>query len=179
MGRAERLLRRKLFIGTVSVGTFLLAVYGFHSVLHEPTVPKSSSTDSTTTESPTTIKTPTEAPPTSEVNNGNFANKPSWSQNFASIPNGQPDGKLWSYQLGNGQTDADCLCEGWGNNEQQFYTKRSDNVRIENGRLVLKARREDYGGYKYTSARINTKGKFDFQYGKLEVTAKLPTGLGT
>ena len=66
---------------------------------------------------------------------------------------------------------------GWGNNESQYYTDRPENVRIENGKLVIEARKEMYQGSKYTSTRIKTKKSW--KYGRFEIRAKLPAGRGT
>ncbi len=65
------------------------------------------------------------------------------------------------------------------NDEDQAYTGRSKNVRVENGLLVLEAHRERYEKAAYTSGRIHSQGKGDFLYGKVEVRAKLPAGQGT
>lgn len=75
----------------------------------------------------------------------------------------------WNLELGDGCPE---LC-GWGNNEAQVYTRT--NHRLEDGRLIITARKEDS---LYTSARITTKGKMEFQYGRLEARAKLPAGTG-
>lgn len=84
---------------------------------------------------------------------------------------GLPDSSKWSYDTGG---------QGWGNNELQNYTaKRKENARVKKGKLIIEARKEDYEGSKYTSARLVTKGKGDWQYGKIEVRAKLPKGRGT
>ncbi|GAA0872345.1 hypothetical protein GCM10009117_14920 [Gangjinia marincola] len=88
---------------------------------------------------------------------------------------GAPNPDVWGYDLGDGCPN---LC-GWGNNESQYYTDRPENVIVENGILKITARKENFGGREYTSARLLTKDKFDFQYGKVEVRAKLPTGGGT
>ena len=70
--------------------------------------------------------------------------------------------------------------DGWGNHELEFYTaKRLENARVENGLLTIEARKEDYSGMHYTSARLVTKGKGDWKYGKIEVRARLPRGKGT
>ena len=66
---------------------------------------------------------------------------------------------------------------GWGNNESQYYTDKSRNVRIENGKLIIEAHKELTQGYKYTSARIKTKKSW--KYGRFEIRAKLPPGRGT
>jgi beta-glucanase (GH16 family) len=88
-----------------------------------------------------------------------------WEENF--------DGKMlndkvWNIELGDG-----CPNCGWGNNERQLYTNQ--NHKIENGNLIITAKKD---GDKYTSTRINTKSKKEFQYGRLEARAKLPVGQG-
>lgn len=71
----------------------------------------------------------------------------------------------------------------WWNGEKQHYTNRLDNVYVSNGTLKIKAKKESYTAYnstkEYTSARITTQGKFDFTYGRIDVKAKLPSGVGT
>lgn len=91
-----------------------------------------------------------------------------WSDEFNI--DGAPNPTKWGYDLGGG---------GWGNNESQYYTNRSDNVIVANGVLKIIAKKENYQGSSYTSARLLTKGKFSFKYGKVEVRAKLPAGGGT
>jgi beta-glucanase (GH16 family) len=95
---------------------------------------------------------------------------PVWSDEFNI--NGAPNSSKWGYNLGTGDG-------GWGNNESQYYTNRSDNVIVSNGSLKIIAKKEDYRGSNYTSARLLTKGKFSFKYGKVEIRAKLPGGGGT
>jgi beta-glucanase (GH16 family) len=75
----------------------------------------------------------------------------------------------WNFELGDG---CPGLC-GWGNNEAQVYTR--DNHRLEDGKLIITARRQDSG---YTSSRITTRDKMEFRYGRVEARAKLPTGTG-
>jgi len=84
---------------------------------------------------------------------------------------GAPDSNLWSYNLGTGSN-------GWGNNELQYYTDRTQNIKVENGVLKITALREQYMGSSYTSARILTKGKFEAKYGRIEARIKLPRGKG-
>lgn len=67
----------------------------------------------------------------------------------------------------------------WWNNEQQYYTNRTQNSSILNGVLRITARRENYRGKMYTSARMTTQNLFQFTYGKVQVRAKLPQGQGT
>ncbi|WP_261376360.1 glycoside hydrolase family 16 protein [Gillisia sp. Hel_I_86] len=91
-----------------------------------------------------------------------------WADEFNE--DGGPKNSNWAYDTGAG---------GWGNNEAEYYTTRTDNVIVENGFLKIIAKKEDYEGANYTSARLKTQGKFDFKYGKVEVRAKLPSGGGT
>ena len=91
-----------------------------------------------------------------------------WSDEFNTA--GAPDASKWGYDIGAG---------GWGNSELQYYTNRTDNVLVSNGTLKIIAKKEAYSGSSYTSARLLSKGKFSFQYGKVEISAKLPGGIGT
>ena len=91
-----------------------------------------------------------------------------WSEEFDSP--GAPDPLKWSYDLGNNN--------GWGNSELEYYTNRLNNASVSNGTLKITAVKESYQGYNYTSARLVTNNKFSFKYGKIEVRAKLPSGLG-
>ena len=89
---------------------------------------------------------------------------------------GLPDSTKWGYDKGKGCPE-NC---GWGNNELQYYTwNRLENSRVENGKLILEVRKENFSGASYTSTRLATKNKGDWQYGKIEVKAKLPKGRGT
>jgi beta-glucanase (GH16 family) len=65
------------------------------------------------------------------------------------------------------------------NNERQRYTDRLDNARVESGKLIIEARKDNYMGDEYSSARIHTANKGDLLYGRIEVSAKLPNGVGT
>ncbi len=92
-----------------------------------------------------------------------------WSDEFDY--RGLPDPSKWGYDVGG---------HGWGNKELQFYTeRRKENARVENGRLIIEARRDRWEGHEYTSARLVTKGKGDWTYGRFEVAARLPSGRGT
>jgi len=84
---------------------------------------------------------------------------------------GLPDSKKWGYDVGG---------HGWGNNELQYYSeRRKENARVEDGHLIIEARREAMKGQEYTSARLVSKGKGDWTYGRFEVRAKLPSGRGS
>jgi len=77
------------------------------------------------------------------------------------------DQSVWGYEIGYIR-----------NNELQYYTDRPENAYIENGNLVIEARREDYRGFAYTSASLNTQGKLSWMYGRMEMRARLPYGQG-
>ena len=66
----------------------------------------------------------------------------------------------------------------WYNGELQYYTDKQDNIKVEDGLLKITAKREDFQGKLYTSARINTQDKFEFSYGRVEMKAKLPNWEG-
>lgn len=87
-----------------------------------------------------------------------------WSDEF----NGSI-GPSWVFETGTG-------ANGWGNNELQYY--RRENASIENNALVITAKREDFGGMAYTSARMKTQGLKTFKYGRIEARMKLPAFLG-
>jgi len=93
-----------------------------------------------------------------------------WSEEFNY--NGAVDSNTWTHEIGNGEW-------GWGNGESQYYTSSLNNVKVEDGVLKITAKREDMAGYEYTSARIVSRDKFEFQYGRVDIRAKLPTGDGT
>jgi beta-glucanase (GH16 family) len=100
-----------------------------------------------------------------------------WSDEFESD---EIDGSKWSFELGDGCDISENLC-GWGNNELQYYTNRDENAFISNGKLVLRARKEAplyQGEHQYTSARMVTKNKGDWKYGRIDVRAKMPVGQG-
>ena len=93
-----------------------------------------------------------------------------WSDEFDKA--GKPDDTRWGYDIGTSEN-------GWGNNELEYYTSDPGNVRVENGMLVIEAIKEPKEGMNYTSARIVSKNKGDWTYGRIEVRAKLPKGRGT
>ncbi len=103
------------------------------------------------------------------MNAGSKPLKLVWSDEFNT--DGLPDATKWNYDSGG---------HGWGNNELQYYTtKRKENARVENGNLIIEAHREAWEGRDYSSARLVSKGKGDWKYGKIEVRAQLPEGRGT
>jgi beta-glucanase (GH16 family) len=104
---------------------------------------------------------------------GNEGEIPGWTLiwNDEFDKDGLPDVRKWGYDVGD---------HGWGNQELQYYSGyRSENARVENGKLIIEARRDFYNGKEYTSARLVTKAKGDWTYGRFEIRAKLPSGKGT
>ena len=101
-----------------------------------------------------------------------------WADEFET--DGLPDPTRWGY-------DTQRNAAGWYNDELQYYSAaRPENARVENGHLVIEARKEpvpaetypDTGGQGYTSARLFTEGLAAWQYGYFEIRAKLPCGRG-
>jgi beta-glucanase (GH16 family) len=92
-----------------------------------------------------------------------------WQDNFDSATLNHNN---WTYDFGNGSDRS--AGWGWGNSELEYYTSRPQNVRIENGNLVIEARQESFGGNSYTSGRIKTEGRIHFMYGTVEARIKMP-----
>ncbi|WP_421830867.1 glycoside hydrolase family 16 protein [Larkinella sp.] len=92
-----------------------------------------------------------------------------WSDEFDKT--GLPDPGKWAYDVGG---------SGFGNNELQFYrASRPENARVENGFLIIEARKEKHENRDYTSAKLITKRIAEWKYGRIDVRAKLPKGRGT
>lgn len=97
-----------------------------------------------------------------------------WSDEFSGT---KVNAQNWSPQVGDGSPNY-----GWGNQEKQWYTGREENLFVENGNLVITARKEkidERRDFEYTSARIRSAGKVSTKYGYIEARIKLPaiTGL--
>ncbi len=92
-----------------------------------------------------------------------------WSDEFNE--NGTPDPTKWTFEIGNGDW-------GWGNGELQYYTDRAENAFVMDGILNIRAIRESYGGKDYTSARLKTKLKGDWTYGRIQIRARLANVAG-
>lgn len=91
-----------------------------------------------------------------------------WSDEFDYT--GLPDSTKWSYDVGG---------HGWGNNEKQYYTeKQLENAEVKNGFLHINAIKKSFEGSEYTSARLVSKNKGDWKYGRFEIRAKMPKGRG-
>ena len=89
-----------------------------------------------------------------------------WSDEF----NGTGiDAANWTYDIGG---------SGWGNSELEYYTNRAENAKVENGQLLIIARKESYSGNSYTSSRLKTQNLQNFTYGKIEARIKIPVGQG-
>lgn len=102
------------------------------------------------------------------IQNENKQWKLVWSDEFNY--QGLPDSTKWGYQVGG---------NGWGNNEKQYYTKADSlNAFVKDGLLSIIARKQNSDKNGYTSARIISKNKGDWKYGKIEIRALLPNGRG-
>ncbi|SEM08360.1 Glycosyl hydrolases family 16 [bacterium A37T11] len=98
-----------------------------------------------------------------------FGKTPVWADEFNI--DGLPDTTKWRYDVGG---------NGWGNHELEYYTAhRPENARVKDGMLTITAVKEPFQGSAYTSARLASRHKGDFLYGRFEVRAKLPAGKGT
>lgn len=90
-----------------------------------------------------------------------------WADEFAYT--GLPDSTKWAYDIGY-----------IANNEKQYYTEsRLENARVEDGNLIIEARKETWEDFEYTSARLVTRDRDSWTYGRFEIRAKVPTGEGT
>ncbi|MGH8063151.1 MAG: glycoside hydrolase family 16 protein [Pseudoxanthomonas sp.] len=107
-------------------------------------------------------------PQTTSDKNWSFETTPAWQDEFDYT--GIPDPARWSFQQGG---------DGWGNHELQYYTRSLKNARVGEGVLNITARKQKIEGSDYSSARLRSKGKGDFLYGRFEIRAKLPAGRGT
>ncbi len=113
-----------------------------------------------------TVVTPPPAPP-SQLNLV-------WSDEFNQPDGSSPNPANWVFDVGGG---------GWGNNQLEYDTSRTNNARIQGGQLVIEAKQETYTGAdkvtrNYTSTRMNTKSKWSWTYGRIEARIKIPRGQG-
>ncbi len=116
--------------------------------------------------------TPTSVPPTPTMTPEPTPEweRPGWTLIWQDEFEGEElDPEKWVKEIGG---------HGWGNNEYQFYTDRPENVRLEDGNLVIEARDEFFIRRHYTSGRIKTQGLFTFTYGRVEARMRLPYGQG-
>jgi beta-glucanase (GH16 family) len=97
-----------------------------------------------------------------------FESNPFWSDEFEG--NGLPDPSKWGYDVGG---------SGWGNNELQYYTSTANNVNVNEGLLIITAKKETFQEKSYTSSRLVSKNGAEMLYGRIEVKAKIPAGRGS
>lgn len=98
-----------------------------------------------------------------------------WSDEFSEA---QLNTNNWTFDIGNGFESGGYYVPGWGNDELEYYTSRTNNVYLSNGFLHIHAQQESYGGQDYTSGRIKSTGLYFKQYGRFEWRASLPVGVG-
>lgn len=94
-----------------------------------------------------------------------------WSDEFNGTSLNTSD---WTVEGGDGCPN---VC-GWGNNELEFYTGRSENLFFQDGKMIVEARKEAYNGKNYTSSKIVSRGKKTFKFGRIDIRAILPKGKG-
>ncbi|WP_164015264.1 glycoside hydrolase family 16 protein [Pyxidicoccus trucidator] len=93
-----------------------------------------------------------------------------WQDEFDGPAGTPPSPERWKHDVGGG---------GWGNEQLEFDTARPENASLDGaGHLVITARKERYEERDYTSARINTQGRFEPTYGRIEARLQLPVGRG-
>lgn len=101
------------------------------------------------------------------------SDRPSWADEFSGSAGRPPNAHRWHFDVG---------ATGWGNDELERYTRSRSNARLNGrGQLEIVARRRRGGGTRrgdYSSARLTTKGKFAFRYGRVAIRAKVPAGRG-
>ena len=93
-----------------------------------------------------------------------------WSDEFNSVTSSNVDGSKWTFESGNNG--------GWGNNELEFYTGRTNNAFVAGGLLHIHAQVENTNGFRFTSARMKTQGLFWTTYGRIEWRSRFPSGTG-
>jgi beta-glucanase (GH16 family) len=122
----------------------------------------------------TELDRPSERVPDSQGSAGAGARSFAWSDEFNGPRGRHPDPRRWTLDTG----------YGWGDRELQSYTGRAANAALDGrGRLAITARRERYTGADgrtahYTSARLNSRTKFEFAYGRVEARIRVPRGRG-
>lgn len=160
------------FISSLTLGLFALGSFDLYPQLINGSTHDKSKTileQPTTRSHSKTFNNPAKKINTFHQRNPLFSGSPTFSQNFATMPNGKISQNIWNVY--DGPAPA--------NNEAAFDTSNLENVRIQNGQLIIEAMKQNYKGYQYTSGRINTVSKEDFLYGKFEIVAKYPESIGT
>lgn len=137
--------------------------------------------------SPPVVSPPPPPPPPTPTGNVNISDPTlTVADNFAVSPGdtltlvwgdefdaAQLDPEVWFFESGDGSQYG---IPGWGNNELQWYLE--DSAELRDGMLVITAREESAGGKNYTSARLNTRDRFAFKYGRIEARIRFPAGQG-
>lgn len=157
-------ISQRIHLMTALVMTALVAAACQAAPAAEPTV------------TPAPTNTPQPVPEGSDMQNLNLV----WSDEFDGPAGTLPDPNKWGYDLGG---------NGWGNKEWEYYTNKAENASLDgSGNLVIQAIQVPdpaagdlncwYGDCKFTSARLLTKGRYDFIYGRVEARMQIPYGQG-
>ena len=172
---------KKILLFFVSVSLMIVIIGCDQSIT---TTLTETSTDSTTTTTTTTTATSSESTTTTTTLDPNSLLLhipadcenveiidgwvPTWCEEFDYT--GGVDPTKWRHQTGGG---------GFGNEELQYYTNRAENAYVDGEKLIITAKKEAYGGEAYTSSKIWTQNLKNWKYGKFEIRAKVPAGIGT
>ena len=168
-------------LSAIAATAFLAACSSDNSSVSEPTGPVEISSSSDEGTAPADTASSDSSAPFTESESSSSAEASYSSWTAANSSSSSP--YLWNDEFDGTAIDAskwtfETGATGWGNNEWQYYTNRSENAFVQDGVLHIRANKEDYEGAKYTSARMITKGKFSFTYGTIEARIALPTGNG-
>ena len=153
----------------------LISCGGSKSDVNDPTLSNSGNYNNSNTNSNTNTSNNTNTTPTTPSQSYTFNNELVWADefdqdSFSGNPAVSPD--KWNIETVAPDNGS------WYNGELQYYTDKHDNIKVEDGILKITAKREDFQGKLYTSARINTQDKFEFTYGRVDMRAKLPNWEG-
>lgn len=168
-------------LSAIAATAFLAACSSDNSSVSEPTGPVEISSSSDEGTAPADTASSDSSAPFTESESSSSAEASYSSWTAANSSSSSP--YLWNDEFDGTAIDAskwtfETGATGWGNNEWQYYTARSENAYVQDGILHIRANKERYESSDYTSARMITKGKFSFTYGTIEARIALPTGKG-
>jgi len=161
---------RSNFYIIYSILFLLISCGGSKSDINDPILSNTNNTNTGNTNNTNTGNT-------NNTNTGNTNTTQSYTFNNELVWSDEFDQPFFSTDKWNIETVAPDN-GSWYNGELQYYTDKPDNISVQNGLLKITAKREDFSGKLYTSARINTQDKFEFTYGRVEMRAKLPNWEG-
>ena len=153
----------------------LISCGGSKSDVNDPTLSNSGNYNNSNTNLNTNTNSNTNTNPSTPSQSYTFNNELVWADEF------DEDSSLGTPAVSPDKWNIETVAPdngSWYNGELQYYTDKHDNIKVEDGILKITAKREDFQGKLYTSARINTQDKFEFTYGRVDMRAKLPNWEG-